>query len=112
MVFGRVAWRDLRFGIMWRALMPYCHCTVPITLHAYRRMAIAPLVVTGAIAIGWLLLIPHDLTGLTAGLTLATCVGDVWMVLKLRGFADQLRVQDCPSDVGCDLLPPAPAPES
>src|SRR3954462_4379653 len=30
-VFGNVPRSAIRFGVMWRALMPYCHCKVPIS---------------------------------------------------------------------------------
>jgi hypothetical protein len=109
MTFGKVPWRDIRFGVVWRALMPYCHCTVPITIRAYRRMALTPLVVMGLGTLGWLLLSPDDLVALLTGLTLAVCVGDVWMVLKMRGFNDPLLVRDSPSEIGCDIFPPAAA---
>jgi hypothetical protein len=38
--FGSVSWSDIRFGFMWRALMPYCHCTVPLSIHACRHMGL------------------------------------------------------------------------
>src|SRR6266850_1808671 len=36
--FAKVSWHDIHFGFMWQALVPYCHCTVPMTVRAYRRM--------------------------------------------------------------------------
>jgi hypothetical protein len=103
-VFARVARRDIRFGVMWRALMPYCHCTVPIPLHACRKMALLPLWVTGLAAVALSFIFPADCLGAFAGIAVASCVGDVWMVYKLRGFAGDLLVQDHPSEIGCDLF--------
>ena len=50
-IFARVSWRHIKFGVMWRALMPFCHCTVPTSVHAYRRMALLPLWVTGSVSV-------------------------------------------------------------
>ncbi len=96
-LFARVSWSSIKFGVMWRAMMPYCHCTVPIPVAAYRRMALLPLWITGSASLAALLAFPTDGFAILAGVTVAACVGDVWMVAKLRGFADDLLVQDSPS---------------
>jgi hypothetical protein len=103
-VFARVSWSDVKFGIMWRALMPYCHCTVPVPIVAYRRMALLPLQITGAGSLIALIVFPTDGLGVLAGIAVAACVGDVWIVAKLRPFADDLLVQDSPSEIGCDVF--------
>lgn len=104
LIFAGVQWRHIRFGVMWRALMPYCHCTVPISVRAYRRMALLPLWVTGSLSIALLLVFPADCFGAFAGFAVAACVGDVWLVSKLRCFADTLLVNDSPSQIGCDVF--------
>lgn len=104
LLFARVQWRHIRFGVMWRALIPYCHCTVPISVCAYRRMALLPLWVTGSLSVALLLIVPVDCFGAFAGIALATCVGDIWIVSKLRYFADALLVQDSPAEIGCDVF--------
>jgi hypothetical protein len=102
--FARISWSKIKFGFMWSALTPYCHCTVPIPIEAYRRMGLLPLWVTGAASVIALLIIPSDGLGVFAGVAIGGCVGDVWIVLKLRHFAGDLLVQDSPSDIGCDIL--------
>jgi hypothetical protein len=89
---------------MWRALMPYCLSKVPISVHAYRRMALLPLWVTGSGSVMALLAFPADWLGAFAGFAVAACVGDVWVVAKLRSFTDTLLVQDCSSEIGCDVF--------
>ena len=98
-----VSWSHIRFGMMWRALMPYCHCMVPISVRAYRRMALLPLLVTGIVTVTALLFYPTDWLGLLTGCTVASCVGDVWMIVRLRRFSDGCLVQDSPSEIGCDV---------
>ena len=104
LVFARISLSKLRFGVMWRALIPYCHCTVPIHVAAYRRMALLPLWITGTGSFIALTIFPTDGLGILAGVTVAACIGDVWVVAKLRRFADDLLVQDHPSEIGCDVL--------
>jgi len=106
--YAKVSRADIRFGVMWRALMPYCHCTVPISVCAYRRMALLPLWVTGTATVGLLVLFPADWLGCLAGVALAACIGDVWLVLKLRRFTGDLFVKDCPSEIGCDVYSASP----
>jgi len=104
--FGKISWRDIRFGIMWWALMPYCHCTVPLSIRAFRRMALLPLWITGGVTLAGLLVFPSDLLALVTGFTVAACVGDVWMVAKLRRFNADWLVADSPSEIGCDVFSP------
>jgi hypothetical protein len=101
--FAGVSWRDIRFGVMWEALMPYCHCKVIIPLRGYRRMALLPLWVTGGATTIALLLYPTDWLGLLAGVAIASCIGDLWIVAKLRHFADDFYIEDSPSEIGCDV---------
>jgi hypothetical protein len=104
--FGRISWRDIRFGILWWALMPYCHCTVPLSIRAFRRMALLPLWITGGMTLACLLVFPSDLLALVTGFTVAACVGDVWIVAKLRRFNENWLVADSPSEIGCDVFSP------
>jgi hypothetical protein len=110
--FAGVSRRQIRFGMMWRALMPYCHCTVPISVRAYRRMIMLPLIGTGLATVIPLLFFPADWLGLLTGVTVAACVGDVWMFAKMRRFGGALLVKDSPTEIGCDVyleLPPTAA---
>ena len=106
--FANVAWRDIRFGMMWRCLTPYCHCKVPVRVGPFRRMALLPLWVTGAMSVTALVIYPTEALGVLAGVTIAACAGDVWVAAKLKCFADGSLVKDCPSDIGCDVYSPIP----
>lgn len=103
-LFAGVPWRQIKFGVMWQALMPYCHCPVPVPLVAYRRMALLPLWATLAAGVVAIVALPTDAVGALAGVLVAACVGDVWMVAKLRRFAGPVFVQDSPTEIGCDVL--------
>jgi uncharacterized membrane protein YjfL (UPF0719 family) len=102
--FAKVSRAEIRFGVTWRILTPYCHCTVPISVRAYRRISLLPLWVTGTATVVPLLLFPSDWLGVLAGIALAACASDAWLVARLRRFPDDLLVQDSPSEIGCDVL--------
>jgi hypothetical protein len=71
-------------------------------------MALSPLWVTGITTVGLLFLFPTNWLGLLAGIAIAACVGDIWVVLKLSRFAGNLFVQDSASEIGCDVLSAIP----
>ena len=102
--FAKVSWREIRFGMLWRALVPYCHCTVPIPLPAYCRMSLLPLWTTGAASLVALLIFPADWLAVLAGLAIGCCIGDVWLVAKARHFDENALVQDSTSEIGFDVL--------
>jgi hypothetical protein len=54
------------------------------------------------------LVLPTNDLGTLAGVAVAACVGDAWIVLKLRGFNGDLLVQDSPSEIGCDVFSSIP----
>jgi hypothetical protein len=105
--FARVPWTEVRFGVMWRILSPYCRCMAPIPIQAFRRMVLLPLYVTGGTTVALLLLFPADWTALVAGTAIAICTGDVWVAAKLSRFAGNLLALDSPSEIGCDVFAPA-----
>ena len=103
--WGGVTFKEnIRFGVLWSALTPYCHCNVPISIKAYRRVALLPLWITGGIAVLALFVFPSFGLAILTGVTLAACVGDVWIYWKLRCFPADVLVQDHRSEVGCDIF--------
>lgn len=101
-----IHWRHISYGVHWRIATPYCHCSVPISIRAYCQMALLPLWVLGSLTFVGLLLFPTDCQGVLLGLTIAGCIGDVWIVLKLRRFSADLLALDSPTEIGCDVLAP------
>ncbi len=102
---ARVPAAAFRFGIVWRALMPFCHCTMPVRLSHYRFGSLLPLFVTGILAVALMLEFPSDGMAAFAGITVGVCAGDVWMVWRLRRFPGDYLVIDHPAEIGCDVMP-------
>ncbi len=96
----------VRFGFAWSKLMPYAHCTTPLTARAYRRAVVAP---------GLLLGLAPLLFGLTSGeapwtqygmVHLALAGGDAAVLWSIRSVPAHAAVLDHPSAVGCHVLGP------
>ncbi len=100
--------KEMKFGVHWKGLSPYCHYRAALTLKAYRRVTLFPLMITGFTSVLIMLVYPSLWSGLFAGTAVAICVGDVWLFLKLKSFDENLLVRDHPTETGCDLLQSAP----
>ena len=101
---GGLKRKDLKFGVHWKAMMPYYHLRGTITVKAYRMVTLAPLCLTGTMSVIVFFLHPSIWSVLLVGTALASCIGDVWVFLKLRPFGGELLVKDHPSEIGCDIL--------
>ena len=99
--FTKQGFRSIRFGIIWKALTPYCHSKEPLKAWQYRLGAVMP-----AIILGFLPLIIAFLNGalgiLAFGLlfTLAAS-GDFIILWLLRNTQKDTWVEDHPSKPGC-----------
>jgi len=104
-VFGGLRPDQVKFGVMWKALMPYAHAKAPMTAAAYRKAVLLPGLVTGVLPM---------LAGLATGfapLTLAGAAllggagGDWAVVYAIRKVPGDRLVRDHPTDVGAEILP-------
>lgn len=82
-MFGKDYWKSIRFGVIWKALTPYCTCAQPIKRGQYILGAAMPTLVLG---IG--LTAAAALTGSFSVFTLAIAMifgggGDFAIILKM-----------------------------
>ena len=84
LLWGRVPWSSIHFGVKWRSLMFYCHCDKLLKVNTFRILVLLPLIITTPIAglIWWL--DPSLWSLLLFSLTIAFCSGDVLMFFKVR----------------------------
>jgi len=99
--FAKLGWKSISFGIVWKYLTPYCHCSEPLRLKSYRIGSILPAIVLGflpsAIAIVYgniLLLVFGFFFTFSAG-------GDFLILWLLRKEKSADLVQDHPDKIGC-----------
>ena len=100
-VFGRLSWQDVSFGLDHKTLSPYTHVSAPMPAAAYRAGALLPGIVTGLFpaAIG-ILLRSGPLTLIGAAL-LSGAVGDLMVLWVIRRVPGDRLVIDHPSRAGC-----------
>ncbi len=106
LVHGRLRPRDLRIGVDWKAGALICGMKVPIRVRTARVVLLAPLVVTGPVMLGLLLLYPSDVTALLAAFMILGCAMDVAMICRLGRFDGNLLFVDRPSEPGFDIYTP------
>ena len=107
LLWGRVPWSSIHFGVKWRPLMFYCHCDKPLKVNTFRILVLFPLIITTPIAglIWWL--DPSIWSLLLFSLTIAFCAGDVLMFFRIRQVENDKWIQDHPSEPGFYILPEA-----
>ena len=110
MAAGKIPVRSIRFGIQWKTITPYAHCSVPMPAAAYRLGAAMPGLLLGALPV---------CAGLAAGngswtlfgvfFTIAAA-GDAIILWLLRGIPGTVLVEDHPERAGCYVydVPPWP----
>jgi hypothetical protein len=111
MLAGRMSWRDISFGVMWRYLAPYCHCSRPMRKSPYVAGALAPLVVLGVVPCV-VAFLNGSFAWLVFGifLTVGAC-GDILVVWILRKEKKDVLIYDHPSEAGCYVYRPQSEPE-
>jgi uncharacterized membrane protein YccC len=101
--YGGLPRTSIHFGFNWKGMMPYCHLKAPISVKMYRIVGFMPLGITGPIMVAIFFFYPALLTALLAATALASCSGDVMMMMRLHKFADDMLVLDHPSEPGFDI---------
>lgn len=99
-IFAKNGFKSISFGIMWKYLMPYCHCSEPLKVRHYAIGALAPLVILGIIPaiIGIIILNPYwELFGICF---ITSAIGDIMVAWKLRKENPENTILDHPSEPG------------
>lgn len=102
--FQKNGFKSIKFGIVWKYLTPYCHCSEPLLLRHYRLGALMPGIIMGVIpSLISLLTGNAELFIFGCFFTLAAG-GDLLMILLLRKESKKALVQDHPDKIGCTIL--------
>ncbi|MBT1704598.1 DUF3267 domain-containing protein [Fulvivirgaceae bacterium PWU20] len=102
--FAKDGFKSIKFGIIWKVLTPYCHCTEPLTIKNYITGGIMPAVVLG-FAPAVIGLVTGHLAFFTFGLFFTTAAaGDFMVIFLLRKEDKNSFVQDHPSKIGCYIF--------
>ena len=102
--YTKKGWKSIKFGVMWKYLTPYCHCSEPLLLKSYRFGSLLPAIVLG--------IIPSLISLFTGQLGLMlfgffftfAAGGDFMMLWLLRREKSAVFVQDHPEKIGCIIF--------
>ncbi|MDR1015276.1 MAG: DUF3267 domain-containing protein [Coriobacteriales bacterium] len=109
-MFAKNGFKSIRFGVVWKMLTPYCHCSEPLAVKQYALGGIMPTILLGiipallAIAIGSVGLLAFGVFFITAG------SGDLLVIYALRHERGDALVEDHPSEVGYFVYRPVESP--
>lgn len=99
-IFANKGFKSISFGVMWKALAPYCHCDEPLLVRHYAIGAAMPLIVLG--------FIPAIISFCTGSLTVlffavifsSAAIGDIMVLWKIRKEPNCNMVLDHPTEAG------------
>jgi hypothetical protein len=100
-LFGRKPLSAIHFGIHWKTLTPFAHCSQPMRASAYRVGAGMPAIVLGLLPSIYGLLVGDGSWALYGMIFLIAATGDyivLWVIRDVPGIA---FVEDHPSRAGC-----------
>ena len=101
---GKMKKGAIRFGVQWKTLTPYAHCSQPMSALAYRiavllpglLLGVVPCIIAVTIGSGWLLI--------WGVLMIVAAGGDVSILWAIRAVDGQTMVIDHPSKAGCQIV--------
>lgn len=100
-MFTERGFRSIRFGVLWKYLTPYCHCTEPLQIRHYRFGALAPAVILGLIpAVAGLVIGKYTVTFFGI-IFIVAAIGDFMVIQLLWKEKPTDYAQDHPSEAGC-----------
>ncbi|MFD2445016.1 DUF3267 domain-containing protein [Bacillus sp. CGMCC 1.16607] len=103
-VIGKAGWHSIKIGVMWKQMMPYAHCKVPITVKSYRFSLLLPLVITGLIPLIIGFTIGNGILVILGTLLTQSAGGDILIYQLLKSYPRDAIVRDHPKEIGCEVF--------
>jgi hypothetical protein len=104
MYFGGKTNGQIKFGVNWKTLTPYAHCTEPMDITAYRLGAAAPGIILGLFPYVIGLAVGHPIITLFGLFFCFAASGDALILWTLRKVEKGKQVEDHPTRAGCYVL--------
>lgn len=109
--FTRHGFRSIRFGIMSKALTPYCHCKEPLSKNQYILGAIMPSILLGVIPGIWAIAMGNAVALYWGVFFTIAAVGDFMIISLIRKEARNVFILDHPTEAGCYVFRRKTTPE-
>lgn len=104
---GNLRLSDIKYGFIWKAMMPFAHSKKPLRKRAYQLGAAMPGLVLGVLPYLLGLLIGNSYVA-TMGMIMTLCAGgDVWILWMIRKEPVDAFIFDHPNKPGCYVIEPA-----
>jgi len=103
-VDGGLRWSQLKFGVNWKALAPYCICLSPVAMPPFRRTALLPTVILFPLCVGIWLAFGTWWLNLLAATALMAGIGDFIVVIKSLKYPRSLFIVEHAKGAGGDLF--------
>jgi len=99
-IYAQGGFKTIKFGINWKAMIPYCHCDEPIKIKNYRIAILMP-----TIFLGFIPLIIGFIVGEINIIAVSTFmiiggIGDFIVLWMLKDFKKDTVVLDHPNKIG------------
>lgn len=99
-LFAKSGFKSIRFGVIWSALTPYCHCKEALTIRQYRIGGLMPTVVLGFIPVIYAWITGNNFALIFGTLLTIGGSGDFIILWMMRKLPADLKVKDHPSKCG------------
>ncbi len=99
-LYCKNGWHSISFGVIWKYLMPYCHCSEPLSVPHYRIGALMPLYVVGILPLLVSPFVNSILLCIFGVLFVTGAAGDLMVVWRLRKENPRNTVMDHPTEPG------------
>lgn len=103
-VFGGLAWSEVKFGVNRKAWVLYCNCLAPVRNAPFVASAMLPVSVLFPISVFLWMSVPNLLTVSLSAMTLASACGDLMMTHKMLSQPNSVYVVEHPSGIGGNLF--------
>ena len=98
MLFGRVPYKDLDYGVNLKLGVAYATTKKPLTNAAMKKALLLPFWMTGVIPTIIGLALDNFLIGIVGALLMAGAIGDFYMYKALRKYPNNATVKDDPKE--------------
>ena len=100
-MYTKNGFKSIKFGVLWKVLTPYCHCSEPLKVNHYITGGIMPAIILGFLPFVYSLFTGNALWLFFGIFFTMAAVGDFLIVNLVRKENMNSLVLDHPSEVGC-----------
>ena len=98
--YSKGGWRSVSFGVIWKMLTPYCHCSEPLKKSQYITGALMPLFVVGILPLLVSPFVESICLCFFGIFYISGAAGDLMVVSRLRKENPSFTILDHPTEPG------------